>query len=263
VRPDEIHFGELGYAREARASYMDFLAARARGELPAHLRFQVCLPTPLAVCSSFSMPADLPMIEPAYEQAMLRELDTICRTIPQADLCLQWDVCNELIIWDGQAPRTVTPSDVTRETMLERLARLMAAVPQAAELGIHLCYGDYGGRHMVEPKDAAMMVELGNALAAAARRRLDYIHMPVPIARTDEDFYRPLRALKLARDTELYLGVVHPDGAEGTKRRIAVAQNHVDAFGIATECGMARARTPDFVRKLIAVHAAVAREPVA
>src|SRR5579863_3894446 len=30
VQWQDIHFGELGYAREARASYQDFLSARAR-----------------------------------------------------------------------------------------------------------------------------------------------------------------------------------------------------------------------------------------
>src|SRR3974390_408666 len=35
VRPDDVRFSELGYAREARTSYQDFLAARGRGELPA------------------------------------------------------------------------------------------------------------------------------------------------------------------------------------------------------------------------------------
>src|ERR1700679_3778189 len=34
VKTDAVRFGELGYAREARASYLDFVAARERGELP-------------------------------------------------------------------------------------------------------------------------------------------------------------------------------------------------------------------------------------
>src|SRR5581483_5913100 len=70
VTRDEIRFPELGYAREARASYQDFLAARRRGSLPSHVRFQVSLPTPFAVVNPFCAPADLPAIEPAYEAAM-------------------------------------------------------------------------------------------------------------------------------------------------------------------------------------------------
>src|SRR6266849_751855 len=33
VAPADVRFGELGYAREARASYLDFVAARDKGEL--------------------------------------------------------------------------------------------------------------------------------------------------------------------------------------------------------------------------------------
>jgi len=49
ANPEDIHFGELGYAREARPSYEDFLTARSAGQLPAGVRFQVSLPTPWAV----------------------------------------------------------------------------------------------------------------------------------------------------------------------------------------------------------------------
>src|ERR1041384_6195493 len=31
VAPEDLHFGELGYSREARASYLDFLDAKTRG----------------------------------------------------------------------------------------------------------------------------------------------------------------------------------------------------------------------------------------
>jgi hypothetical protein len=40
----------------------------------------------------------------------------------------------------------------------------------------------------------------------------------------------------------LFLGLIHDsDGAEGARRRITVASKVRPAFGIATECGMARA----------------------
>src|SRR5262245_463689 len=59
VSADEVRFSELGYAREARASYLDFRAARDAGELPTSARFQVCLPTPTAVVYSFCTTRDL------------------------------------------------------------------------------------------------------------------------------------------------------------------------------------------------------------
>jgi hypothetical protein len=59
VAESDLRFGELGYAREARASYLDFVAARKAGDIPAAARFQVCLPTPLAVISAFCRGKDM------------------------------------------------------------------------------------------------------------------------------------------------------------------------------------------------------------
>src|SRR5579871_4052819 len=43
TRPGDLQFGELGYAREARASYQDFCRARDDGRIPSDVRYQVCL----------------------------------------------------------------------------------------------------------------------------------------------------------------------------------------------------------------------------
>src|SRR5215831_8415518 len=86
ARPEEIHFGELGYAREARPSYQDFLAARAAGQIPAGVRFQVSLPTPYAVLRPFVQQPDAQHVFPAYERAMLREVERILKAIPHHDL---------------------------------------------------------------------------------------------------------------------------------------------------------------------------------
>jgi hypothetical protein len=257
VSPSDVRFGELGYAREARASYLDFVAAREDGTLPKHIRFQVCLPTPFAVVSSVVVPAVLPAVEAAYEKAMIAEVAALARHIPHRDLCIQWDICNEMVIWDGQ-PSEAVPANVSREALLDRVKRLCAAVPDDVELGLHLCYGDFGAKHFVEPKDAAQMVDFANALAHSIKHELAYIHMPVPVERSDDAFHRPLRDLKLGGGTELFLGLVHAkDGVEGTKARIAAARRYAPAFGIATECGMARSRSEETVRTLLKIHADV------
>ena len=255
VTPSELRFGELGYAREARASYLDFVAAREAGVLPKGIRFQVCLPTPFAVVSSVVVPAALPAVEPAYERAMIAEVAALARHIPHRDLCIQWDVCNEMVVWDGQASDAV-PAGVPREELIARMQRLCAAVPADVELGLHLCYGDFGARHFVEPKDAARMVDFANALARASQHKLAYIHMPVPVERSDDAFHKPLADLALGSGTELFLGLVHAkDGVAGTKARIAAARRYAPEFGIATECGMARARSEQTVRALLKIHA--------
>src|SRR3974390_633057 len=264
VRPDDVRFSELGYSREARTSYQDFLAARGRGELPADVRFQGCLPTPLAVTYSFCSQKDVAEIEKAYEKAMIREVETVCRAIPHKDLCIQWDICTEMIIWDGQMPDRYPTVGLSHEELMARMQRLAAAVPHDVELGFHLCYGDLDGKHFVEPRDAGKMVELSNALVGTVTHPTSYVHMPVPIARTDDAFFQPFRNLRLSPGTDLYLGVVHAaDGVEGAKKRLAAAGKHVRVSGIATECGRARAKTPDVVIRLLEIHAKVSREPAA
>lgn len=258
VAPDDVRFGELGYAREARASYQDFVAARDKGELPAGVRFQVSLPTPFAVVSSVVVAEALPAVERAYECAMIAEVAALCRHIPHRDLCIQWDLCNEMIAWDGQKTDAVPHADQPQEALLERMRNLCADIPSDVEIGLHLCYGDFAGRHFVEPKDAAKMVDFANALARTATHKLAYIHMPVPVGRLDDAFYRPFAALDLPAGTELYLGLVHAkDGVVGTIARVAAAQRRAPEFGIATECGMARARSEETVRSLLQIHAAV------
>jgi hypothetical protein len=257
VAPADVHFGELGYMREARASYLDFLAARERGELPEDIRFQVCLPTPFAVVSSVVVPEALTAVEAAYEKAMIAEVATLCRHIPHRDLCIQWDVCNEMVVWDGQKTDAVPFADEPRDKILARMQRLCTAIPNDVELGLHLCYGDFAGKHFIEPKDAAAMVDFANALSRTIPHQLAYIHMPVPVDRSDDAFHRPFRDLNLNTGTALFLGVVHAkDGAEGTKARIAAARRYAPDFGIATECGMARARSEEIVRSLLKIHAA-------
>jgi hypothetical protein len=125
------------------------------------------------------------------------------------------------------------------------------------ELGYHLCYGSFGGRHFVEPKDAAAMVELINGLTTGIQRSIAFIHMPVPIERDDDAFYRPLQHLKLQPSTEIYLGLIHDtDGVDGTMKRIATARLYINDFGIATECGFGR-RPAETVPALIDLHASL------
>jgi hypothetical protein len=258
VDPNTVHFGELGYFREARPGYEDFLAARSAGQLPAGVRFQVSLPTPWAVVMPFVQQPDAQQVYPTYERAMLREVERICNVIPHQDLAIQWDVCIEMLAWDGRWQNT-TSFPGMEQVFFENFARLGGAVPSDVELGFHLCYGDLDARHFVRPTDATKMVEMANLIARAVPRPITWMHMPVPIDRTDEAFYAPLRGLQLAPETELYLGLVHAqDGVEGTLRRIEVARKYVPNFGIASECGISRGRDRHVALQFITTYAGAA-----
>ncbi len=262
VTPEELRFPELGYAREAQGSYIDFRAARERGDLPQGVRFQVCLPTPMGVTYAFCTARDVVVIDAAYEEGMIREVGRICAAIPHQDLCIQWDFCHEMLILDGQSQDQFPLVKASMDDIMARMRRICAAVPPDVELGIHFCYGDFGGRHILEPRDSSRMVAAANAMVQSVTRPISYVHMPVPVGRSDDAYFAPLKDLKLQSGTELYLGVVHvADGAEGTQRRMAAARKYVPRFGIAAECGISRARKPELVRRILELHAEVSREP--
>lgn len=262
VSAEEIGFGELGYAREARASYLDLQAAKARGDFPESVRLQVCLPTPFGVIYAFAAPGDVIEIERAYEKAMIAEVKRLCEAIPHRHLCVQWDFCHEMIALDGQPQDWFPRKAASQPEIMARMQRLCAAVPGDVELGIHFCYGDFGARHFIEPKDAGRMVDVANDMAKAVARRIDYMHFPVPAGRTDRAYFAPFADLRLDPQTEIHLGLVHvADGVDGIVRRIETARAFVPRFGIATECGIARARKPDLVHRILDAYAGASRDP--
>lgn len=96
LKPEDVRFGRLGYADNARESYKIFKRLQGLGQIPAHVRFQVCLPTPLAVVYAFFIVSEVRRIWPFYERRLLEELDEITRTIPHSDLAIQIDIATEM-----------------------------------------------------------------------------------------------------------------------------------------------------------------------
>ncbi|MGF3057119.1 hypothetical protein [Microbacterium sp. YY-01] len=246
IDPNSIILPHLGYASAARESYAIFTRLRDEGTVAPGVRFQVSLPTPVAVISSFFSGDDRKAIEPLYRDAILRELEEIVENIPHDDLAIQWDVASEMGIIEGasgygavmQAWWAGDPFD----GLVARLVHLIDAVPDDVEVGVHLCYGDAGEKHFIEPRDTGNLVRFANAVMRDARHTLTWLHLPVPIDRDDDAYFAPLDDLALTTGTELYLGLVHrEDGVAGAQRRITAALPHAAEFGVATECGIGRA----------------------
>ena len=76
------------------------------------------------------------------------------------------------------------------------LLRLGNAVAPAIDLGYHCCYGNFNLKHFVEPIDMGDMVDVVNKVTSALERPVQFIHMPVPIDRSDDAYFAPLRDLK-------------------------------------------------------------------
>jgi hypothetical protein len=252
VDPDRVKF-DTGYDRAALASYQTFRTLQKEGAIPPGIRFQVALPTPMATGLMYVSPAGRDRYLRAYERALLAALDNILKTIPHVDLSIQYDVCQEVLLFENYFP---VRSPDYREAVFAQLGRLGAAVPPDVELGFHLCYGSPGDQPLLVLKDATVLVELMNGIAAFVPRPVEFLHIPVPRDANDE-FFAPLSHWSRPERTHLYLGLLQFGDDAGNRARITTARRTIGDFGVAAECGFGRT-DPSRVPAILAGHRAAA-----
>jgi len=251
----DVQFPELGYRAAAAESYQVFSRLKRQGVIGEQVRFQVCLPTPLAVIHVRFVPRDQEAGELRYERQLREELGGQLHVVPADELAIQWDTAVEFAILEGLLSSFLVDAETE---IVDRLVRLADHVPPGVETGFHLCYGDVEHQHFIDPVDTAKLVAVANGVCAGVERSVDWIHMPVPRSRSDDAYFAPLTELRMQPETELYLGLVHlTDGVDGTEERIAAARRAVPQFGVATECGFGR-RPAETIPALLDVHASVA-----
>lgn len=256
----DLRYEKLGYAEHAVRSYAIFRELKSAGTIPAATRFQLALPlTESSFRWVFQEPDDYEVLVAAYHEAMRRELEEIFARIPAAELSVQWDVCWETVEIEAaerQAKLGLSaydPAGTAFDRCIAQIAKLCPQVPAETLLGLHLCYGDLGHRHCIEPCDLSVTVRIANAALREVSRPVDFMHMPVPRNRSDADYFAPLRDYR-SSDCKLYLGLVHfTDGIEGTLARAERARHFLDDFGVATECGLGR-RPPAQIPELLRMH---------
>ncbi|MBV8775156.1 MAG: hypothetical protein JO166_22895 [Deltaproteobacteria bacterium] len=253
---DKLDFDDLRYADWAAESYRTFHDLRHLGVIPADARFQVSLPTPLGGCAAFfDQPPDREIVFRAYETAMIREVNRICRQIPHDELALQWDVCVEVLEVAAGLPKLLPEDPWIRAGT--QFGRIAADIPSPVMLGFHFCYGDLAHHHLVEPADLSLSIKLANDAISSVKRRVDWIHMPVPMNRGDDAYFAPLGDLR-SSDTNVFLGLIHlHDGVEGSLKRVDAARRYLPSFGIATECGLGR-RPRETLPEVLRIHLEVA-----
>ena len=224
-------FKPTQYDDHAIESFATFKEMQNVGTIPKNVRFQVSIPSPTTVIRMFCATEYCEKAEVLYEERILQALRHIQDVIPGHQLMIQVDIPMEIAILEYEAGRLQDPHyeryfSPVKSGMLDRLGRLVAAVDTDVELGFHLCYGDIGHVHFIQPEDLALLVDLANGIAEeiAPIHTIKHIHMPVPKDQTKEQFFKPLSDLKLGEETKLFLGLVHPNDEDGTNQRIAAAQ---------------------------------------
>jgi len=257
--PADLQWPDLGYAAVYQESYASYRRLRDEGVLPAGVRFQVQYPTPLASISAYVVPEQQAQLEPSYEQALFADLDILLAAVPHEDLAVQWDVAVEFGILEGG----FEPAEgLDFDALVARLVRCVDRVPADVPVGLHLCYGDYGHQHFVQPPSIALQVQVANAVSASAGRAVSWLSFTVPQNRGDAEFFAPLADLEVPPATELYLALVpyHPDDqAPGTTaEQVRVIDELLGAreWGICTECGLGRAQREE-VPALIDLHRSI------
>jgi hypothetical protein len=249
VDPNKVRF-HTPYEEDAVASFTLFDKLQKEGTIPAGVKFQICIPTPLAPAYNYISVRARDAFIDSFGAHILKVVENIGRRLPKDRIAIQWDVCQEVLMWEGYYAHRAADY---KEEIFRVLGMVGDAVPEPIELGYHLCYGSPKDEHLIQPKDTANMVEMVGGIVAAVHRPIQFFHLPVPKERTDADYYRPLSKLKLPKDTELYLGLVHFDDDAGNAKRLAEARKHATFHGVSTECGWGRAdpeRVPGYLQAL-------------
>jgi hypothetical protein len=260
VDASDVRLTGLRHAGIAIASYQTYEHLRGAGKIPAHCKFQFAFAHPLSVVRRFIVDEQQAAVHGPYEAALIAEIGKIAGAIPHERLAIQWDVASAIFatLQIGEPTRFGRTKPEMQQAFAQWNVRLGNAVPADIDLIFHLCYGSANNRHSVEPVDLADAVDHANRISDSIARPIQVFHMPVPIDRSDEAYFAPLQALRLRPETRLCLGLIHDqDGADGTRRRAAVAKRYVPDFMIATECGFGR-RPPESVGKLLQLHAELA-----
>ena len=236
VDPKKVKF-DTGYGDAAIDSFAIFDRLQGEGVIPAGVKFQVCIPTPLAPGYNYVAPRAQDDFIPVYTDHIIGEVQKVA-SLPHDRVAIQWDVCQEVLMWEGYYDYD-RPGH--RQEICAVLGQIGDVVPERIDLGYHLCYGSPKDEHLLQPKDTANMVDMTHGIIAAVNRAVQFMHLPVPKDRDDDGYFEPLKNLNLPAETELYLGLVHHDDEAGDARRLKKAQEYVRVDGVGSECGWGRA----------------------
>lgn len=233
----------LGYDDFFRTSYPVFRRLADERGLTG-LKFQFGIPTGFAMGFAFASQLDWLRYTGAFNTILARETNHVLRAAGD-DVIVQLELPPELYA------ATLLPGPL-RRLALWPVHDLLRKLRPGAQIGLHLCLGDFRNEALIHPKTLATMVAYSNLLVETwpDAHRLCYIHYPfaegaVPPS-TEADYYRPLRDIILPADTRFIAGFVHEKLGLDDNRRVlqAIEAARGGPVDVASSCGLGR-RTPE------------------
>ncbi|GAB3937739.1 hypothetical protein GCM10028804_59870 [Larkinella terrae] len=243
--PDYV---KLGYDDFFRSSYPIFRRLREERNLP-HLKFQLGVPTGFAMGFAFASQLQWIRYTYAFNTVIAREVNA---ALDEAG--------NDVIVQLEVPPELYAAYMLPKPLMgwaLKPIQDLLSKI-NPAQIGIHLCLGDYHNHALVHPKHLGKMVAFSNKLVDEwpIQHKLAYIHYPLaeglvpPPA--DAAFYNPLKNVRLPAETRFIAGFVHEKRTleENRQLRDRIEAIRGQLIDISTSCGLGR-RTPETAEKLL------------
>lgn len=229
----------FGYDTHFRRNYPVFQSLRRERGLD-HVKFQLGVPTGLALGFAFSSPITHVRYTGAFNTVFAREVNAVLQEA-RDDVIVQIEVPPELYA------AYLLPGPLMG-LALRSIHDLLRKITPRARVGIHLCLGDFHNESVVHPKTLGKMVAFSNRLVSTwpAEHELAYIHYPfaegaVPPT-TDASYYQPLKDVRLPPGVRFVAGFVHEKLTAEDNERILAAIERVrgEPVDVACSCGLGR-----------------------
>ncbi|GAB3947831.1 hypothetical protein GCM10028805_20810 [Spirosoma harenae] len=253
---DMPHHVTLGYDDFARRSYPIFQELRKENNLPS-LKFQMGVPTGFAMGFAFASQITWLRYTKAFNTVIAREVNAVLAELGP-DVLIQLEVPPELYA------AYMLPKPMIGLSLIP-IKDLLAKITPGAQIGMHLCLGDFHNEALVHPKTLNKMVQFSNRLVEEwpAQHSLAYIHYPFAEAGTPPStcaaYYAPLKDIQLPSTTRFIAGFVHEK--RSVDENIGILNSIESARGqlvdVASSCGLGR-RSPETADYLLDLTAQLA-----
>ena len=222
-------------AAAALDDFRHFWLARLEGLIPPDLRYTVALPTAHTLLCASGQGEDMAQLA-VYEMRVVAALQSLLATVPPEHLAIQWDAPAEMRVWETRGRDLTAPRGLP-ERLLESFVTLWAAVPDSADIGLHLCHAPAGAMGSVNPTHIGQAVRLVGAVIASTERQPQFVHLPVPPERDDSVYFEDLIHLALWPSLEVHLGLVQEsDTPDDVAARLSAAREVLPYAAASADC---------------------------